>query len=582
MAPMAVPASLEGPSKLFREIFQETGSGDFGIQVAGGPLFRCHSEILQMSGGFIGKIRQFGKPLPREVDSYEVPAPKEYFKEHGYDHLMPDLQAIQFSQPPERSALQGPLAKLKQTDDPKRPGYTTAHFIGGTITAVKRPDPFFLAERYKVECDCERMAELLRFIYQGAMYFFDSRPDTDRDREILTSKMLHMCFDAEKYSIDRLYEKLLHWFGHECYPIIGERCFANAFFHLQHFEVQVTEEFSRELLIKTVTGDMLATRRQFCAVTRDPRWSSLPVDLIEDTLKCDGIPISSETEVLSLIERWNANADKKKDQIVRLLCCFRPDEDTLQVFSNWLVSMGWLTSTGEIPDVPELLGLRKILYGQGFGNKPPRRNVPDDQVTRTDQDVVFLHYKGSVAVASGCSFSIGAQQRLLQSDPIRWAGLQRMRVVLSNPRSHLWNPDHEVFVGLSYGEGKYFGYLCSATTFSGIFSVRALASAAPAPNCPAHLTGSGHKVEFDLMLEVQIQRANLVVLCKLSVVWSNIMVTEECFQVSYETLQHGAGLRFQVVATGLDDDEIDVQLAWVSGGGPTEDADVNAAVDDFE
>lgn len=573
---------------MYREIYQETSSGDFGIQVAGGPLLRCHSYILEKSGGFLGKVRQFGKVLPREVDPLEYPDAKEYFKEHGYFHLLADLKAMQFSKPMDRSAMQSPQKRAQGIpDDPNKPGYSTAHFIGGTTTAMKRPDPFFLAERYKVECDCERMAELLRFVYQGVMTFFEEDPVTERQREKLTHNMLHMCFDAEKYSVDRLYEKLLHWFGNEAYTLVGERCFADAFYHLQHFEVSITEEFSRQMLIKCVTGDMLASREQFRAVTRDPRWGSLPVDLVEDTLNYDGMPIASETEVLSLIERWNANADKKKEHIVRLLCCFRPDPETRQTFLSWLVNMGWLTADGTVPDMPELLGLRKILSASSSSGKRPRNNVASNPYGEGDDgagestDLTFLHYKGQVAVARGCSFSIGAQQRLLQAEPIRSPGIQRMRVVLSNPRRVLWDPEHEVFVGLSYGEGKYFGYLCSSTTFSGIFSVRALASAAPAPNTPAHLTGSGNKVEFDLALEVQIQRANMVVVCKLSVIFANLTVTEEKFQISHETLAKGAGLGFTVVATGLGDEEVDVQLAWVGGGGVAE-VDLTAGGADFE
>lgn len=163
----------------------------------------------------------------------------------------------------------------------------------------------------------------------------------------------------------------------------------------------------------------------------------------------------------------------------------------------------------------------------------------------------------------------------MQMDAIRTSGIQRYRMVLSNPRKHLWDPEHEVFTGVSYGEGKYFGYLMSASAFSGIFAARALASAAPAPNAPVHLTGSGNKVEFDLALEVQIQRANLVVTCKLSVIFANVTLTEELFQVSYETLVNGPGLRFQVVATGLGNEVVDVQLAWVSGGGPQDETDVS-------
>jgi len=170
------------------------------------------------------------------------------------------------------------------------------------------------------------------------------------------------------------------------------------------------------------------------------------------------------------------------------------------------------------------------------------------------------------AVSKGFSFSLGSQQRLVQSNAIRRPGIQRLRVVLSNPRAVLWDTEHEVFVGISYGTGKYFGYLCSATPFSGIFMVRALASAAPSPNAPVHLTGSGNKVEFDCAIEVQLTRVNGVVMNKLSIISRNETLTEELFQVSSHTLKDGDGLRYQVVATGVEDQEVDVNLGWVSGG----------------
>lgn len=579
-----MPHSLEGTRKLFREIFHETSSGDFGIQIKDGPLFRCHTHILENAGGFIGKVREFGKASNRTVDSYEIVQTKDFFKENGYTRLMEDLTAIQFSQPIERSALMGPAAKIKggeRGEDPHKPGFSTKHFLGGETCAVKRRDPFFLAERYTVDCDCERMAELLRFVYQGEMSFFDLRPKSDTEREVLVHKMLHMCIDAEKYSVDALYEKLLVWLGKDAYSVVGERYFADAFYYLQHCERNVTEEHSRQALVAVVTGDMLATRLQFKAVTRDPRWSSLPCDFVENTLKFDNMPIGSETEVLNLIERWNANADKKKEEIVRLLGCFRPDEETKGVFCSWVTNMGWLNSDGSIPDLPELSGLKSILSGQQNKGRKPRRNLrasdPDEDGDATQEggeETTFVHYQGVNPVASGCSFTVGAQQRLVQAEPIRSAGLSRIRVVLSNPRKTLWDPEHEVFVGMSYGEGRYFGYLCSATAFSGIFSARALASAAPAPSAPVHLTGSGNKVEFDMGLEVQLQRANLVVVCKLSVIFANETVTVEEFQISYETLTAGPGLRFQAVATGLADEEVDIQLAWVGGGGPTQEKEL--------
>merc|ERR1719199_938963 len=140
---------------------------------------------------------------------------------------------------------------------------------------------------------------------------------------------------------------------------------------------------------------------------------------------------------------------------------------------------------------------------RGTGSRPPSKasvKPPDSG----EVEAVFVHYRGMAPVSRGFSFSLGSQQRLVQTQAIRTPGIQRLRVVLSNPRLVLWDPEHEVFVGISYGDGRYFGYLCSATAFSGIFSVRALASAAPAPNAPVHLTGSGNKVEFDVEVDVQL------------------------------------------------------------------------------
>eukprot|EP00930_Biecheleria_cincta_P028833 TRINITY_DN20086_c0_g1_i1.p1 TRINITY_DN20086_c0_g1~~TRINITY_DN20086_c0_g1_i1.p1 ORF type:complete len:623 (+),score=110.87 TRINITY_DN20086_c0_g1_i1:73-1869(+) len=582
---------IEGSARLFREIFQETSSGDFGIQVKDGPLFRCHSKILTASGGFCGKVRQFGVLQNRSADHDLIPAPKDYFKHMGYHRLLEDLQAIQFSQPLERSALNGKslASQLNKRDDPLKPGYSTAHFIGGTVGTNKRADPFFLAERYEIECDCELMAELLRYIYCGHMAFFDEQPENDKENEIVTQKMLSITYDAEKYSVDALYEQLLQWFGKRSFYVIGEQNFADAFYHLQHFEHRATEEHSRRVLIETVTGDMLSTREQFRAVTRDPRWCSLPVSFVENTLSYDGMPISSEIEVLSLIERWNATADKSKQDIVRLLRCFRPSEETRAALKNWLSLMGWVNENDDVVDIPGLEGLRDVVSGKATRGKKPRNNLrgsdldeilaldgkdkdnkPDDELEAT-----FFHYRGGRTLAQGSSFHLGPSEKLMQADCLRDAGLSRLRVALSEPSNLLWNPAHEVFVGLSYGEGKYFGFLCSATAFSGIFSVRALASAAPAPSSPVHLTGSGNKVEFDLGLEVQLHRVDLVVTCKLSAIFKNESLTCETFQVSYDTLVNGAGLRYQVVATGLEKDKVLINLAWVSGGGPSHDKEID-------
>ncbi|CAK9033561.1 unnamed protein product [Durusdinium trenchii] len=380
-------------------------------------------------------------------------------------------------------------------------GFSTAHFIGGTVGTNKRADPFFLAERYEIQCDCELMAELLRFIYCGEMSFFQGEAHNDKANEILTQKMLAICFEAERFSVDALYEKLLSWFGRRSFYVVGELNFADA---------------------------------------------CLSCCTQETILNYDKLPIVSETEILSLIERWNATADKDKSDIVRLLACFRPSEDSKMAMKNWLCLMGWVDDSGNVVSIPGLEGLEKIISGKATKGKKPRNCKSADVDVRDytkamlenyhsdlqpegnedEIDATFFHYHGSKVLAQGCSFNLGAGDRLLQADVLRDSGISRLRVALSEPSSLLWNPEHEVFVGLSYGEGKYFGFLCSASAFSGIFSVRALASAAPAPSAPVHLTGSGNKMEFDLGLEIQLHRVDLVVTCELSCIFKNEYLTK--------------------------------------------------------
>ena len=86
------------------------------------------------------------------------------------------------------------------------------------------------------------------------------------------------------------------------------------------------------------------------------------------------VPMSRAGEVMKLIERWNANADKSKEDMVRLLFCFRADEHTIDQLRSWLMSMGWLTSTGEIADMPDASKMKALVNGTA-NKKKPRRNL---------------------------------------------------------------------------------------------------------------------------------------------------------------------------------------------------------------
>lgn len=559
---------FDASTKVYKEIFHETSSGDFGIEIRGGPLLRCHTDILVRTPGFLGKVRQYGRLLHRTVGEDGPQGTKEYFKENRLSKLQEDANFTQFAQPFVKGVKDSKVDTLM-------PGYSTRTLLSGDTSAVQRRDQFFLAERYELDIDCERLCELLRFMYQGEMSYFDVNPTTDSQRDELTDKMLEIMYDAERYSVDKLFMMLLDWFGNKCYDIVGEVNFANAFYNLQHFEMRCTEQHTRHALVETVTGVMLATRDKFRAVTLDPRWTFLPVEFVHGTLSYDGMPIGSEVEVLTLIERWNANVDKTKEDIIKLLCCFRPDDETRETLEAWMKAMAWISPDGQVADLPGIDPLIKILRGTNRNKKKPRKNIKLDEYNADDfsaeavkqrqqvAEALFVQYHYTTPIKKGTSFDLGKNERLVQASAIKTFGIQRLRVVLSNQDENadaLWNPEHEVFVGVSYGEKKYFGYLCSATAFSGIFSLRALAGTAPCPNAPVHITGSGNKVEFDVALEVQLRRVNLVVTCKLSVLFKGGTVTEELFQVSSECLKEDAGLRFQVVGTGLEDDRVKVTL----------------------
>merc|ERR1719440_910434 len=330
-----------------------------------------------MTPGFLGKVRQFGRMLPRAVDNSKLMPAKEFFKIMGYTGLTEDVKFCSFARPIEESALTaGANSLMKKRADPMAPGFSTEMLISGIKGCVRRRDPYFLSERYEVDCDCEVLAEILRFCYQGHSAFLFLRPRSDTQKEVLKDKMLRLCFKAELFSVDQLFEQVLQWFDHSCFKYVGERNFADAFFHLQHFEGQCTEPHSRRRLLETVTGNMLAEWTQFRCITRDPRWASLPVEFVETTLKYDGMPIASEMEVLNLIERWNAAADKPKEMVIRLLGCFRPDENTAEHLRHWLAGQGWLDPNGDpVNNMPELHAVLKILNPKVYMKLKPRHNL---------------------------------------------------------------------------------------------------------------------------------------------------------------------------------------------------------------
>jgi len=212
------------------------------------------------------------------------------------------------------------------------------------------------------------------------------------------------------------------------------------------------------------------------------------------------------------------------------------------------------------------------------------RQLQAEAKKKEEMEQKFIAYHGKHQVAEGFSFNLKSGQRIIQATPQRDAGTYRLRVTLtdpSDPKSMLWNPNHEVFIGVSYGTQALFGYICGISAFQGVFALRTFSLSTSknkregdenieieAKNTPVHLTGSGNKVEFDVSLEAEMQRINRIVCCKLCVILNNLSITEDPFQISHDTLKTGYGLRFNILAgeNGVSEEGIDVQLAWVGGG----------------
>ncbi|KAF4727995.1 hypothetical protein FOZ62_029704, partial [Perkinsus olseni] len=47
--------------------------------------------------------------------------------------------------------------------------------------------------------------------------------------------------------------------------------------------------------------------------------------LVEAILDSDGVAVATEDEILLLIERWNAQGDKSKEEMARLMRCYRQE-----------------------------------------------------------------------------------------------------------------------------------------------------------------------------------------------------------------------------------------------------------------
>jgi len=181
----------------------------------------------------------------------------------------------------------------------------------------------------------------------------------------------------------------------------------------------------------------------------------------------------------------------------------------------------------------------------------------------------WVAYRGEEAIATGHLFTIGPQISLLQKTPIHQPGSYKIKVALSQEREPVWNPRHEVFCGARWSmpnrptDVKFFGYVVGLSDFQGIYRVQS-ASSEGAVGEPQCLTGSGKRVEFDLQLDVEMERINQTVGCKVAVILNNVTFTEDQFSV-HKSVLAGTGMRLQVIGTGISrGSEVEASIQWAT------------------
>jgi len=555
--------------RLFHEIFQDTSVGDIGIDIAGGPLLRCHSIILQEWEGFLQKVRSLPK-VNRSVTDV-IPASTvcdEIKKDPKLMRLKKDTEFSAFSLDTEKSCLASgykhPAAKIR------KPGYTTATNLSGTLCSYKNRDVFALAERYEVQEKMEHMIELLRYVYQGEIVYFYITPKNKFEQAELKDHIVEITFLADKYCIDSLLTECLEWFRDHAQRILGEDNLTDAYYRMEYHHRERTIDAINKAQFKEVLLLLLSDREQLRSATRDPRWTSTPYEVLETILSRDDLAIGGEEEILGLIERWNANADKSKSDLCAILNCFRVCSGNSAALKQAFSNLGYPS--------PQAGGYHRVM-----GEREPRDNLSQEQMSnllremaeqeqqqreeemkkkKEQKEAVFIQFDDGHVVSRGFNFQVQEKQTIVQNVAIRASGLYRVRLAFSQSVSDMWNPDHEMFVGIIFGN-KYFGYIVRQSPYTGVFRLQNFSSYAPKPGQAVNLTGSGTKVEFDLELGVSMQRVNKIVTCTLSAESNNTTLVSCPFQIHRHTLMHGTGLRYQILGSIPQPGLVDVSVAWV-------------------
>jgi BTB And C-terminal Kelch len=501
---------------LFIETLQDTSPGDIGLKCgADGPIFRVHSAALATTGGIISKLRCNYKSLPLDV---KFPSHFDY-----YTNLLLDSNSA-------KSAHSKFVYKeLKASHLPGQ-----AHLNDSLKEIYALPFPY------------EYLYELVRFIYKRKIsYTGNTVGQMDVERKETARAMKELFMMSDKLSVDPLFEYCMSWFETASYNECGATAFADIFYTMEHYSVSMQEAMYKDKVRQTMVN-LGHIRPQLKAIYRDIRWPSISDSLLFQILSHDDLAVAQETDVINLIEKWNAQADKTKDAVARVRSCLR-------TFGNLRNNHDLKSDETSQADVGPL-------HTSGGGSSG--RNKEDEEDEKEEQVFVLLSNNGPVSTGSSINMKRG--QNIAQQSAFRLPGVYKARVAMKQLDRENWPEDQRIFIGANYGKANFLGFLLKKTEFLGIYNVGVVSKDGADLEKQVHITGSGNRVELDFEMEIKMPRVDGVVVVNCGLYFNNNSVCSDSVYVQEDVLSHGPGLRLMITGNGLKElDNVSTQITWL-------------------
>ncbi|CAD7941740.1 unnamed protein product [Amoebophrya sp. A120] len=532
------------------------------------------------------------KSLPIYVEKDPVPV-REWMTKRKMNRLKADLEFTSFSD--DRST--------EPQHVPYEMGYSTAHPLFGKMGALQRRDPLRLAERYEMVEHGERVVEILRYVYLGRIDYLWMEPQGAEAKKTLMENMLAMLFCAAKFAMDDLFYVLIKWFPLKCQVVCGDDNFTESFYKIEYYLRNAVQEplFQKDMLHALL--QMGSSRNYLMLISWDQRWNSLESSFLSTFLDQDDLAIVNEGELLLIIERWNANRDKSTHDVLQVCQCYRQTSQNIDALVQFLLATSivkeetgvkvgdatsreqralklvfkvlkpnnkpvrhYRTSKKEQKQLDQRMTAKEVKKKQEELKKQQEQQQQDDE----DLDQFLLVRKEdeehSWVMKKALAFSLKPFDSLLQKRTIQWPGNYRMRIAFTQKLQHLWERHHEVYIGILYGQNKFFGYLCGVSPFLGVYEIRNVSGVCQRPEQAAFLTGSGNKLELDFDVTIGMPLVNKLhtTQCQICAAQNTVIACDDV-QWTAETLAQG--VRFQIIPIGLEiGDEVDCRITWVANG----------------